>query len=145
MNADITPGEAAEALAKQSDIRAHVAAGAARLTAFLISLTVASSLFVLAIGLFSMEDVRAIVTLAIGFVVWVIVLCATLLPGARVYPRGFNIRWGVAMGVWGTAFGLALGLGLGLQMPEPWFWVMAVVVAVPAIVIVWLELRSPRG
>lgn len=145
MNTQITPDEAAEALAKQSNIRAHVAAGTARYSAFLIGLAAASSMFVLAVGALPLTDVAHMLVFTAGLLGWVGILCVMLIPGGRVFSRGFNTRWGLAMGGWGAAFGIAVGLGLGLELPEPWFWVMAPIVAAPALIGAWLELRGPRG
>src|SRR5690606_26979742 len=145
MNTTITPDEAAEALAKQSNIRAHVAAGTARYSAFLIGLAGVSSMFVLAVGTLPLTDVKHMLVFVAGLLGWLIVLTLGLIIGGRVFSRGFNTRWGLAMGGWGAAFGIAVGLGLGLELPEPWFWVMAPVVAAPALVGAWLELRGPRG
>src|SRR5690554_6791110 len=101
MSTEITPDEARTALAQQSGIRAHVAAGTARYATFLVGLAAASSFYVLAIGLFPLDDVRAMITLTIGLGFWVAVLSIGLLPGARVSSRGFNNRFGLAMGGWG--------------------------------------------
>lgn len=145
MTTNITPDEASRALAQQSSIRAHVAAGAARYATFLVGLAAASSFYVLAIGLFSIDDVPPIITLTIGLGFWVAVLCVGLLPGARVSSRGFTHRFGLAMGGWGAAFGIAIGIGLAFELSRPWFWVFALLVAVPPLAGAWLELRGPRG
>ena len=145
MNTTITPGEAADALAKQPNIRAHVAAASSRYTVFLVGLAAASSFYVLAIGLFPLDDVRAMLTLTAGLLAWIGALCIGLLPGGRAQSRGFNERWGLAMGGWGAAFGVALAFGLGFDMPEPWFWAAAPVVAAPLLIGAFLELRGPRG
>lgn len=141
----ITPEEASRALAQQSTIRAHVAAGAARYATFLVGLAAASSFYVLAIGMFPLDDVPSMVTLTIGLGAWVAVLCIGLLPGARVSAHGFSTRFGLAMGGWGAAFGIAIGIGLAYELPQPWFWVFAPLVAVPLLIGAWLELRGPRG
>ncbi|HRN29744.1 MAG TPA: hypothetical protein PK781_00205 [Terrimesophilobacter sp.] len=145
MNPTVTPDEASQALAQQSSIRAHVAAGTARYSAFLVGLAAASSMFVLGVGMLPLSDVAHMLVLVAGLLGWILLLTVSLIPGARVYSRGFNNRWGLAMGGWGAAFGIAIGLGLGLDLPEPWFWVMAPVVAAPALIGAWLELRGPRG
>lgn len=144
MTGTVSPREAADALARQAHLRAHVAAGTARYTAWLTGMAAASSFFVFALGLHEVDDVADIVALAVALGALVAVLSIALLPGARVSARGFNRRFGLSVGIWGAIFGLAVGLGLSFALPGWAFWVAAPLVAAPLLAGASLELRGPR-
>lgn len=70
----------------------------------------------------------SLLTLSIGF-----------LPRALVAARGFGLRWGLTLGVWGLIFGAVLGFGIPFFPGDLWFWTPgAIASAVPlAIGAVW--------
>lgn len=144
----ITPDEAAASLHAHQQLRAHIAAGSARYVAWLFGMASASLLYLFALGTHRATgpdaDVAAIVALSVCFAVWVGLLSVLLLPGGRVRSRGFEQRFGLALGAWGLVFGLGLGLGLGFELPALFFWAAAVISVIPLLIGAMQELRGPQ-
>ncbi|PJJ71395.1 hypothetical protein CLV46_0941 [Diaminobutyricimonas aerilata] len=137
-----TAASAARSLADAEFAAARVRLGSVRYLVWLVGLAASTPVFFTAVG--AASDDEGIVASAIAFVIVVLGLTFALLPGRTVATRGFSTRFGLAVGVWGALFGLALGLGLTfVPGASVWLWMLAgLVTAVPLVVGAAAEARA---
>lgn len=138
-----TASQAAKLVAQSERLEAHVRASAStRFMAWLVGMAAATPSYFVGLAVAG-TDVTGIVASSVVFAAIVVALSVFLLPGALVASRGFAIRWGIAVGVWGGLFGLAVGLGLPLFPGVLWFWIPAgVLTAAPLAIGARAEARA---
>jgi hypothetical protein len=130
-----TSSEAAEMIARSERIAAQVRTSSPmRFMTWLVGVAAATPLYFVGLAVAG-EDVEGIVASSVVFAAIMVALSASLLPGTLVASRGFAARWGIAVGVWGGVFGLAVGLGLSLFPGALWFWIPAGAIAAAPLVI----------
>ncbi|MCU1418054.1 MAG: hypothetical protein JWP32_2228 [Schumannella sp.] len=84
-----------------------------------------------------------IVAVSVVYAAVLLAISVLLLPGALVASRGFAVRWGIAVGIWGGILGLAVGLGVPLFPGALWFWIPSgFLTAVPLVIAARAEARA---
>ena len=134
-----TASDAATSLAHAERLAARVRSSSSPgFVAWLGAVAVASMFYLTGLGVAG-DDPIGIVALSGVLGASLLALSIGFLPGAYVATRGFGLRWGLSVGVWGLVFGAVLGFGIPFFPGELWFWVLgALASAVPlAIGAVW--------
>ncbi len=134
-----TASDAATSLADAERLAARVhSSSSPGFVAWLGGTAVASMFYLTGVGV-AEDDPIGIVALSLVLGVSLLALSVGFLPGAYVATRGFGLRWGLSVGIWGLVFGAVLGFGIAFFPGNLWFWIPgAVASAVPlAIGAVW--------
>ncbi len=119
-----TASDAAVSLADAERLAARVRSSSPTgFVAWLGGVAVASMFYLTGMGVAG-DDPIGIVALSLVLGLSLLALSVGFLSGAFVATRGFGLRWGLSVGIWGLVFGAVLGFGIPFFPGELWFWTL---------------------
>lgn len=136
-------GQAKALLDQASQVGSSVRSGASwPAISFLLGLGAVSSMGIIAFTYARLAPDTSVVLPAIFMGVWLVILMVTVLFFTRTSKRGFGLRWGVYVGLWGALWTAGMLLsGLTFQ-GELWFaGLVAALLTVSTTICAWYEAR----